>query len=465
MNVGTEGGYRPYPEYRDSGVEWLGEVPAHWEVKRLRFAANVNPSKAQIGSIPRDALVSFLPMERVGSDGSLDLSLTASLESVWQGFTYFGEGDLILAKITPSFENGKGAIATGLTNGIGFGTTELHVIRPTEALHRTFLFYLLASDAFRSLGTTEMMGVAGQQRVPDSFVRNFQFGLPPYPEQRAIAGFLDRQTAAIDALIAKKEQLIALLREKRAALITQAVTKGLDEEEQSYTDIVPLSPWLMVLKPRWERERLKFNTYMKGRLGWQNLRSDEYTLDGPLLISSEHFAEDRVNWAQANHVSEDRYQMAPEIQLREHDVLFMKDGAAMGKLAYVKDMPDLACANSHLLVMRPAPRRMLPRFLYYVLKSSIFEAFMIDRRTGTTFFGISQANIGDYPVSFPSIQDQEQIVAIVDAETTRVDLAVTRVYEAIATVREYRAALISAAVTGKIDVRDRASLGTSSATT
>ena len=112
-----------YAKYKDSGVEWLGEVPEGWEVKRIRFVAQLNPSKSEIASLDRETEVSFLPMEAVGEDGSLALERSRRMSDVESGYTYFREGDVSIAKITPCFENGKGAVMRGLIGGIGFGTT------------------------------------------------------------------------------------------------------------------------------------------------------------------------------------------------------------------------------------------------------------------------------------------------------------------------------------------------------
>ncbi len=130
--------YKPYSRYKDSGVEWLGKIPEAWEVKRLRYMAEINPSKSEVDDVDLDQAVSFLPMESIGEDGSLDLDTARPLGSVYQGFTYFRDNDVLIAKITPCFENGKGAIAENLRNGIGFGTTELHVLRSGSELDRRF---------------------------------------------------------------------------------------------------------------------------------------------------------------------------------------------------------------------------------------------------------------------------------------------------------------------------------------
>ena len=246
--------WKPYSAYKDSGVEWLGEIPTHWEVKRLRFLCQINPSKTVLSYLPTDMPISFLPMEQIGEDGSISLDEIRTIEQVRQGYTCFCNGDVILAKITPCFENGKGALCKQLLNGIGFGTTELHVLRAKDETDPHFIFYLTRSKPFRDIGTAMMYGSAGQQRVPEDFISDFRVGFPSLPEQRAIATFLDRETARINTLIAKKEQLIELLQEKRAALISHAVTKGLDL-------MVPMKDsgveWLGEIPAHWEIKKVK----------------------------------------------------------------------------------------------------------------------------------------------------------------------------------------------------------------
>ena len=218
-----------YSEYKNSGVAWLGEVPRDWETKRIRFVAQFNPSKAEASGIERDMEVSFLPMEAIGEDGAITLDAVRFIADVEKGYTYFRDGDIAIAKITPCFENGKGAVMRGLVGGIGFGTTELIVVRPIlSETTSDFLNWIFISSFFRKLGESTMQGAGGQKRVPDDFVRDFIAAFPRIMEQQAIAAFLDRETAKIDALVKEQEKLITLLKEKRQAVISHAVTKGLD---------------------------------------------------------------------------------------------------------------------------------------------------------------------------------------------------------------------------------------------
>ena len=222
-------GLDPNVLMKDSGVEWLGEVPAHWEVKRLRNVATLNPSKSEMAHLPRDTEVSFLPMEAIGEDGALNLDRTRPIGEVESGYTYFREEDVTIAKITPCFENGKGAVMRRLHNGHGFGTTELIVARPSDGkVASGYLHLLFTSRPFRRLGEASMYGAGGQKRVPDDFVRNFAVAFPPPEEQTAIATFLDRETAKLYTLMTEARTAITLLQERRIALISAAVTGKID---------------------------------------------------------------------------------------------------------------------------------------------------------------------------------------------------------------------------------------------
>jgi type I restriction enzyme, S subunit len=205
--------------------------------------------------------------------------------------------------------------------------------------------------------------------------------------------------------------------------------------------------WLGDVPEHWEIKPLKYVASMKGRLGWQGLRSDEYTEEGPCLVTSEHFSNDRIDWQRCYHVSVERYDLAPQIQLSAGDLLMMKDGAAMGKLAFVDDLPGPACLNSHLLLFRPLNGRFENRFLYYVLGGPGFNCYMVQERTGTTFFGISQESISSFPFATPPISEQRRILDFLRREVSKIDALVGEQRRLIELLKEKRQAVISHAVT------------------
>ena len=226
-------GLDPDAPMKDSGIEWLGKIPKHWEIKRLKYVTDLNPKASEGRKLDSAMEVSFVHMESVGEYGGLDLSLTKDLADVGDGYTYFADGDVLVAKITPCFENGKGSLAEGLVNGVAFGTTELHVLRCGPELDNWFAFHLTLTDVFRKLGEAEMYGAGGQKRVPESFITNLKYPIPPLPDQRAIAAFLDQESAKIDALAAKVEEAVARLKELRVALVSAAVTGRIDVREET----------------------------------------------------------------------------------------------------------------------------------------------------------------------------------------------------------------------------------------
>ena len=222
-------GLDPTVPMKDSGIEWLGDVPEHWALTRFRFVAQLNPSKSETVHLPREAQVTFIPMEAISDDGALNLAQSRTIADVISGYTYFRDGDVTVAKITPCFENGKGAVMRGLVGGIGFGTSELIVVRPIPNIATSdYLYLVFMSTPFRSLGESFMYGAGGQKRVPDNFVRNFAQAFPSLSEQLTITAFLENENRKIDQLVAEAQRAIALLKERRRALISAAVTGKVD---------------------------------------------------------------------------------------------------------------------------------------------------------------------------------------------------------------------------------------------
>ena len=231
INQAVTKGLDPNVPMKDSGIEWLGEIPEHWEVKSLKRICIINPQKSEIDIIKFDYAV-FLPMEKVGEDGTYDSSGVYPTKELVNGYTYFCKGDIILAKITPCFENGKGAILNNLPTQIGFGSTEFHVIRPLKNKSEGhYIYFLTYSEIFKSLGEAYMTGAAGQKRVPTSFIENFKFPIPPYDEQKIIAQEISMLNFEIDNTTIYIRRQIELLKEYKTSLINSAVTGKIDVRE------------------------------------------------------------------------------------------------------------------------------------------------------------------------------------------------------------------------------------------
>jgi type I restriction enzyme S subunit len=440
--------FQSYPKYKDSGVEWLGEVPEEWEVKRIRHVATLNPSKSELSHLARNTEVSFLPMEAVGEDGKLNLERTRPISEVDSGYTYFREGDVTIAKITPCYENGKGAVMRGLTNGFGFGTTELTVVRPREIQATSdYLHRLFNSTQFRKLGEAAMYGAGGQKRVPDDFVRDFSVAFPPIGEQNAIATFLDRETAKIDALVAEQENLIALLKEKRQAVISHAVTKGLDPTVPMKDSVIE---WLGEVPAHWLVRRIKtissFTT--SGPRGW----SERVCEEGCLFIQSGELTDQMdINFDSAQRVQVEDDAEARRTEMLAGDILVCITGAKTGNVAVCRTIPEKAYVNQHLCLIRP-DKVVHPCFLGFYLKSKIGQTHFEISQYGLKQ-GLSLENVREAPTLLPPIREQIDISAFLDTENAKLDELTTEARHTIDLLKDRRAALISAAVTGKIDVR------------
>ncbi|KAA8669040.1 restriction endonuclease subunit S [Pantoea dispersa] len=219
-------GLDPNVKMKDSGVEWIGLVPEHWKIAQIKRISALNPRKSTL-SEEKDSLCTFLPMEKLRNN-AVTLDETRPIHEVYGGYSYFCDGDILIAKVTPCFENGNIAVANGLVNGIGFGSTEINVLRVNGKGHNRFLYYRLQEEQFRTIAKSEMRGTGGLKRVPTDLFESFTIGLPDTDEQATIAATLDSETARIDALIGKAEQSITLLKERRSAFITAAVTGQID---------------------------------------------------------------------------------------------------------------------------------------------------------------------------------------------------------------------------------------------
>ena len=208
--------------------------------------------------------------------------------------------------------------------------------------------------------------------------------------------------------------------------------------------------WIGQIPEEWEVIKIKFFTYMKGRIGWQGLKADEFIDEGPYLVTGTDFKNGRVNWDTAYHISQNRYEQAPEIQLQIGDLLVTKDGT-VGKLALIDELPDSASLNSHLLVLRPLFNRYDNHFLYYVLSSLEFKNYFQKVSIGSTMDSLSQEKMGEFIFALPNINEQNSISRYLDKKTAQLDKVKTLLEEQIQKLKDYRASLIYETVTKGLD--------------
>ena len=404
------GHFVPYRQYKDSGVEWLGTTPAHWTTRPLKRSivsgsADGSLIKGQMHAEPGDRLFP---------------GFSASGQDIWvDEAQHHGPGIVVSAV-------GARCGKTFKADGDWTAVANTHVLFPLPGNDRDFLWYVTNNEAFWDRGGTAQPFV----RVTTTLDRAWSF--PPTSEQRRIATFLDRETARIDALVAKKERLIELLLEKRSALITRAVTKGLDPNVAMKRSGVE---WLGEIPSHW----------VVKRLGWICKCLDGHRV--PLNSEERGQMQGEYPYWGANSVVDhvDRWIFDQEL------VLLGEDGAPFferwKQVAFYVN--GKVWVNNHAHVLMPA-LGVDHRFLVHVLNCVEYRLFI----DGSTRDKLTQADMNAIPIQLPPHDEQVRIRREIDTAAEKIDRLISRVRNGIARAGELRSALISAAVTGKIDVRE-----------
>ena len=375
--------------------------------------------------------LSFLPMEAIGEDGSLNLERTRPLSDVRNGYSYFANGDIAFAKVTPCFENGKGALMRDLVGGAGFGTTEVTVLRPKEGTNVRFLNYVLKGEQFRQYGAGAMTGAGGLKRVPDEFTRDFHTLWPEPNEQERIATFLDDKTARIDALIAEKERLIVLLTEQRLSV----------------------SERVIVCAPGDVKAKLGFHVDL---LPGYAFPSDEFNRDPDNipLLRGINVAPAGIRWDEVVYWPREYDTSLERFRLKAGDVVLGMDRPWVSSGARVA-MIDGASEGSFLLQRVCRLRggsKWNQRFLFYALSSDEFRQSVEVDLTGVSVPHISPEQILGFKVPVLTPEEQIERCEAADRELLRIDQLQSHTILMLSRLREYRSSLISAAVTGQLDV-------------
>ena len=414
-----------------------------WDSIPLRYVCQLNPSVDFTGL--EDSDLTFLPMDRVKS--GYFIPNTDKFTKYAASYNAFEEGDIILAKVTPCFENGNIAIAENLANGKGFGSSELFVVRPTK-INQKFLFYYFQSLTFKQEGEASMTGAGGLKRVDPGLLRQHHVPYPGEDTQCLIADYLDRETARIDALVAEKEKMLALLEEKRAALISRAVTRGLNPD-------APMKPsgldWLEEIPEHWEIRRLKHLTQEPLAYG-ANEAALEDNLDWPRFVRITDINEEGMLR------SETFRSLLPEIAepylLEEGDILFARSGATVGKTFIYRPEWGKACFAGYLIRFRSAQELVLPDFIYYFSLSDIYWQQVESGTIQATIQNFSAEKYAALVVCLPPLSEQMSIVDFLNVVNSRISILLEGIRNSISLLKERRAALITAAVTGQIPLEE-----------
>jgi type I restriction enzyme, S subunit len=425
-----------YSEYKNSGIDWIGKIPNGWKCARLKYLFDSSKGKKpnKLFNENKKGFVPYLSMSYLRNNENIvesycdpeDKILVAKKGDIlllWDGSN---AGEFVISK--------EGVVSSTMA--------KLNLI---QNQNDSYYFYTLKVFERKLRELTIGMGIPHVS----SFDLNYaNLPLPSLPEQKAIASFLDGKTLKINEFIKKKQQLIELLKEQRIGIINHTITKGLNKKIGLKNSNIT---WIGKIPKHWTIKKLKYNTYIKGRIGWQALKTDEFVAEGPYCVTGTDFKEGVISWNTCYHVGEERWTMDHFIQLKEKDLLITKDGT-IGKIAIVKNLNGNACLNSGVFVTRPKNDDYITEYMYWVLNSTIFTEFINFEKKGTTISHLYQNVFENMPYTQPLIFEQKEIVKFLDQETSQIDKSVEKIQKEIELLKEYKDALISEAVTGKIKV-------------
>lgn len=441
-------GLKPYPAYKDSGVEWLGRIPAHWQVKPLKYFLR---SPIAYGVLKPDKYdgPNGVPLIRIldVSQGQVAvdaLELISPAQSREYARTLIRENDVVVSVVGTL---GRSFIVRRDLEGANLSRA-LARIQLAHGINPTWLNYFFQTSCFLSFSDSIPSGTA--QRVLNlRDLSNVAVPLPDPHQQQIGCRFLDRETGKIDALVAKKERLIELLQEKRTALISHAVTQGLNPNAPRNDSGIP---WLGRIPAHWKTQELRRLVCAGTTITYGIVQAGPDVPGGIPYIRTSDMSGDEL--------PPDGYlRTSPEIDAsyRRSKVavgdIVVAIRASVGKALLVP--PHLEGANLTQGTAKVSPGPLTHRrYLLYALNSTPSQQRFSALAKGATFREITLDMLRRLAVPLPPLSEQEAIAAYLDAETAKLDALTAKVRRAIERLQEYRTALISAAVTGQIDVRD-----------
>ena len=393
-----------------------------------------------------------MAMESLHEDGTVELDVKREIGDVARSYSAFQTDDVVVAKVTPCFENGKAALAPDMDYGVAFGTTEITVLRASAGMFPKFLYYVVTEDRFRQMGIAAMTGAGGLRRIPDRFVRDYAFRLPPLDEQRQIAEYLDRETGKIDELITKQEQLVATLTERRLAVISRAVTQGMRRDAVMRPSGID---WLGDVPTAWAVKRIKDSVRFAKNGVWGE--EPDGGADDIWCVRVADFDRPTLSISQLNKTIRNvRTSERNGRVLKRGDLILEKSGGGekspVGFVA-IYDYDEPAVCSNFVARVQLEPDQDARYWLY--LHAAAYGTRLSQRSIKQTsgIQNLDQSSYFNEKVAFPPLDEQVSIVQYLDEMLTQIDSVVSKTQESVALLHERRAALISAAVTGKIDVR------------
>jgi type I restriction enzyme S subunit len=435
-------GFTPYPDYQDSGIEWIGKIPKDWELNPWRSV--LTERKEKNSKLVTDNILSVTKDRGViryadkGAIGNKSSDRPENYKIVYPNDIVINSMNLVIGSV-------------GIARELGV-TSSVYLIYKAdkEKVYIDYFHYLIRTVSFQKYIARFGKGIMElRESIKADDLRKQLIAIPPLGEQKKIAEYLDEKTVLIDQIIERKKRLLDLLREKRTAIINQAVTKGLDPNVEFVDSGIE---WIGKIPKGWGVRKLKYITSI------QASNVDKLTdtdLPSVLLcnyvdVYKNEYIDDGLDFM----ISTATREQIRKVGLKEGDVLFTKDSETaddIGIPAFVrKDVPNLV-SGYHLYVARPKNNQR-GEFIFRYLQSKFVRVQFELSANGVTRFGLGSMAVKDLSVILPSIKEQQDIAEYVKAKANIIDRATEKVEQSIEALKEFKSSLISNVVTGKIEM-------------
>ena len=426
-------------EMKDSGIPWVGAYPSTWTLTKIKYIAKFNPSVKK-PYLPTD-VVTYAPMDCIRFGNIEPREILVSTAS--SGLTYFEENDILMAKVTPCFENGNIAIAKHLVKGIGLGSSELFVFRANPSI-RYWLFYFLQNEIFKNFAVATMTGTGGLKRVSPTFVSNYSLALPSKEERQGIVEYLDKKCAQIDTLITNVQSQNEKLKAYKQSLITEVVTKGLDPTAPMKDSGVD---WMGEIPVHWDLRRIKTCCQV---VDCKNRTPDpdpdgEYTVVRTTCIRNGSFSYDGSYLTNKESFTEWTAKGAP----RHGDIFFTRE-APMGEACLVPN-DDRLCMGQRVMFFRPFSGFDC-RFILYSIYGPLVREYIESKNKGSTVGHLKLGQVSDLPLLTCPYHEQIEIADYLDDKCKKIDRLISIKQAKIDKLNRYKKSLIYEYVTGKKEV-------------
>lgn len=381
----------------DSQKDFDGlDGPEGWVTTTIGDIVGLNPPKPPQDALPPNAPVTFVPMPAVDAYyGKIAAPNERPFGAVRKGYTAFREDDVIFAKITPCMENGKSAVARTLTNGLGFGSTEFHVLRSNGAVVPDYLFHYLRQESFRRAAEAEMTGSVGQKRVPANFLKNVRLPLPPLSEQKRIVLKVEELLARVNAARERLAKVKEILKHFRQSVLAAAYSGKLKIQKMQFDDNT--------------KKKLKdvVNSIQIGPFG-SLLHKADYVASEIPAINPTNFVDGKIKPSQKVTISKSKKRELERYVLKEGDVIVGRRGQ-MGRCAVVTKEEDGWICGTGALFLRPGAE-LMPHFLQMLISSPQIVAYLEAASVGSTMTNLNQKIFSTMEIPVPAKEVQDQIV-------------------------------------------------------